>query len=627
MPVPFANDPRCLSLYEKEPELGGDKIRLVTVHPGHVSEDIRCDLVVSNSDAVYEAVSYTWGFDGDPSIYDVANGVFKRWSEDDIQRPPPSWLTSAGAQTIMVNGIQIPVMPNLKDALQYMRRAESPRTLWVDYLCINQNSIKDKNNQVGRMGDIYRQAKQVLVWLGLEDDGTPFAVSELQKIATDRHIDQIYPGSSPAQILKKLDPILNLLGRPWFCRMWVIQEVSLAKRVQVQVGRSVIPWEMFLKAREIHLKHVSCCGFVFGSSEFRNDTRDLYWISQAVPDLTEAWPGSLGRAVQQFRYRTASDPRDKIFSLLSLINIDSQPSNADQKTDAVAEADYGLSVKDVFEKATLSEIYTLKRLNILAMSGAFKNSNSNTPFASWIADFEFRQKEAVWLCNTYDAALSTTPTITHCFPDILRCAGIPFQSITRIGRNSLQYRADKFSPSSITLSHRAITEWESIVASLDNAATPYAGSVDKTDAFWHTLWLGYNNEAGIRCHPRDGEDYRRWRTWLDAAERGSLRRRFLETENVKKQQITFLNAEKTFFVTGGGYMGVAYPSAEPGDTVCVLFGAHVPFLLRAQNEVCRKCREPCFRIVGFAYVHGIMDGEVVKEQRRGTFKYAGFCLK
>jgi hypothetical protein len=44
------------------------------------------------------------------------------------------------------------------------------RVLWIDALCINQDDDAERVHQVGIMGSIYRQARQVLVWLGTPDE-------------------------------------------------------------------------------------------------------------------------------------------------------------------------------------------------------------------------------------------------------------------------------------------------------------------------------------------------------------------------------------------------------------------------------------------------------------------------
>lgn len=62
------------------------------------------------------------------------------------------------------------------------------------------------------------------------------------------------------------------------------------------------------------------------------------------------------------------------------------------------------------------------------------------------------------------------------------------------------------------------------------------------------------------------------------------------------------------FLADVGHVGLAPASAQPGDYICILFGCHVPIVLRPSSE-------GCFVLVGEAYVYGIMDGEWFHEER------------
>jgi hypothetical protein len=64
---------------------------------------------------------------------------------------------------------------------------------------------------------------------------------------------------------------------------------------------------------------------------------------------------------------------------------------------------------------------------------------------------------------------------------------------------------------------------------------------------------------------------------------------------------------RRLFVTNGGYIGLAPPSAQLGDEVVLLSGGRVPFVVRKRNLNIQEC----YSIVGEAYVHGIMDGELL----------------
>jgi hypothetical protein len=73
------------------------------------------------------------------------------------------------------------------------------------------------------------------------------------------------------------------------------------------------------------------------------------------------------------------------------------------------------------------------------------------------------------------------------------------------------------------------------------------------------------------------------------------------------------------FHTVHGYMGLGPGAMQPGDIVCVLFGAGVPYILRPQDNY--------YRLVGESYVHGLMDGEALELLKEKQLSKAEFELR
>jgi hypothetical protein len=112
------------------------EFRLLKLLPGHLKDPISCELQVVSLDEnpTYEPLSYVWG---DPSVVVVA----------------------------YLHNVPVNVTVNLAAALRRLRKAEGPRVLWVDALCINQEDSAERSQQVGLMQFIY-QTHHVIVWLG-----------------------------------------------------------------------------------------------------------------------------------------------------------------------------------------------------------------------------------------------------------------------------------------------------------------------------------------------------------------------------------------------------------------------------------------------------------------------------
>jgi hypothetical protein len=67
-----------------------------------------------------------------------------------------------------------------------------------------------------------------------------------------------------------------------------------------------------------------------------------------------------------------------------------------------------------------------------------------------------------------------------------------------------------------------------------------------------------------------------------------------------------LRTARKVCITPNGYIGGVVHGSVIGGKICILFGASVPFVLRGMDD-------GGFMLVGEAYVHGLMDGEALKE--------------
>jgi hypothetical protein len=147
------------------------------------------------------------------------------------------------------------ITTSLQDALRGLRFTSQPRTLWVDTLCINQKDNNERNTQVQMMARIYEKAIKVVIWLGIEADGTDqntlgaleaalklcrFAkqlglasLGRLRDYEDEDYYNEREAGRKSAfkkyqllleQIVMKIDLIelLDLLQRDWFSRVWIL---------------------------------------------------------------------------------------------------------------------------------------------------------------------------------------------------------------------------------------------------------------------------------------------------------------------------------------------------------------------------------------------------------------------
>jgi len=110
--------------------------------------------------------------------------------------------------------------------------------LWIDAICINQENSLEKGHQIKLMGQIYKNASRVLVWLGTGDQDSELAFNSLEQLAVSaerfglRSLDAHKWFELPRlkgdadDILKVLqllryDKLDSIYSRSWFERLWV----------------------------------------------------------------------------------------------------------------------------------------------------------------------------------------------------------------------------------------------------------------------------------------------------------------------------------------------------------------------------------------------------------------------
>jgi hypothetical protein len=186
------------------------------------------------------------------------------------------------------------------------------RTIWVDAICIDQSNPDERSQQVQLMGQIYRNAQRVLVWLGHSDaefgGNFEFAVLMLEDNIS------LKPGLLADDVGKTF---IKLLSTPWFTRTWIVQEVALAKSAIVLYGDTEIKWDRLV---ELCTKLQS----VVSLTPQGNLLLSYLLGIERVRRMFQL--GQLGLPIQPFnqlqlcRERLATDPRDKVYALLGLLN-------------------------------------------------------------------------------------------------------------------------------------------------------------------------------------------------------------------------------------------------------------------------------------------------------------------
>ncbi|KAK3291904.1 heterokaryon incompatibility protein-domain-containing protein [Chaetomium fimeti] len=283
--------------------LGPNSIRLLHIQKGWGPDDVVCQLFESFPDQgrgpAYKALSYTWG------------GLQHRFQ--------------GGEPRVLIDGYHIKMKENLYTALRQIRCHDRDVTLWVDAICINQEDKAEKGHQVSQMGNVYKGAEEVLIWLGLSNEDIDSLLKSISCIdakaieaqalsSTEdwrslcrRFFDQRLLGLGPPTQSKTTQALANLLARPWFTRVWVLQEVANARTARIMCGSRSCPARTFALIPS------------FMGLDINEHTRAVLDIMPRVRQNT--WWSSkryLQFLLNKFAKSQACMPRDKIYALLGM---------------------------------------------------------------------------------------------------------------------------------------------------------------------------------------------------------------------------------------------------------------------------------------------------------------------
>ncbi|KAH9216660.1 heterokaryon incompatibility protein-domain-containing protein, partial [Leptodontidium sp. 2 PMI_412] len=181
-----------------------DEIRLLCLQPRLNSNSVKCTLQKARLSLLphYVALSYMWG-------------------------------PKEEQKNITLNGFTCPIRSNLWHALLHLRLETGTRFIWADAICIDQSSIEERNHQVAQMWRIYSQAEMVIAWLGVPGTMSEQAIRTICHYGESSHPSITSPLNQNAMWDRGslLDFLLALCRREYWSRLWIVQEILMAKKL------------------------------------------------------------------------------------------------------------------------------------------------------------------------------------------------------------------------------------------------------------------------------------------------------------------------------------------------------------------------------------------------------------
>ncbi|KAK4496446.1 hypothetical protein PRZ48_012426 [Zasmidium cellare] len=279
---------------------------------------------------------------------------------------------------VLVNGQPFHITRNLEAALRQFRSKDS-RLLWADAICINQDDSNERSHQVSRMGDIFSQASQVICWLGLATTESSRAIEHCIDVDWQALTLEIEERGLEVSVRDSFVPLDGILRRPYWSRVWVVQEIANATSIEIWCGRDVLSWDQFLSmiycrsgcSRDVNYE--AACVRILDSFRRQQQSHRLH----------------LWEAMLLTFDRSATDPRDKAYALLSLV------SDAEE---VVHNPDYTSPAPEVLKDIAWHMIVQQGQTPLMLLGG---RRQGETKGPSWVPSWELTSQRApVWVIKS-----------------------------------------------------------------------------------------------------------------------------------------------------------------------------------------------------------------------------------
>lgn len=552
------------------------------------------------------------------------------------------------------------VTENAFDILCNLRRPRRSRFIWIDGICIDQTCEKDKSRQIAMMADIYRKAKQVVVWLGelaptltslhqamrmqARRNSSSFLHTlrdRLLSMATNSLLRSNTIRKSPVPIEHLISAALDvILHHRYWQRAWTAQEFALNQKCSLQFSNGEISKEEFKEL--LHMSKDTVRPFrLVHLATWLTDTRGS---SEGPVSSIDSGFNEICSIFECLPRLRSYLPVDRVFALVSVY-----PSLLGKVT-----IDYRCKPAKVYTEAALCIIKSTGHLSILSFAGSDWGGEVGE-LPSWVPDWSMT-RAPLPVCGKWFRQLSRRRSRPGSTLSPFDGRGVKLHGTRRpvqCGESELRDDETGCHKPVYDLS-RALSEGILQVKGVFLAEVRYAVSDPMRHsegiAFLSTcrrrFGLRFLKEQLITCewcfnkhftsYQEVGQHHSSLRTSLERTAKGSIRdmmecmelydrmfnRMYRKTtmesslvtsfgggiyEKVKDttEAVSFISSGQRLFMTGGGTLGIS-ERVEQGDRVVLIAGCDKPFIIRQDSDVQSFER---YRLVGEAYLNGVQDGQ------------------
>jgi hypothetical protein len=640
--------------FSYKPVVGKEEIRVLRLEPGKTG-GLKGELVhvQLNDNPAYEALSYAWGPPVKPYAITLPNGNLR--ITESLFTGLIRLRRRGKSRLLWIDQLCINQDDNMEKSQQILLMSRiyslaSRVLVWLG---------EDEGN-----GSI---ALRLLEEIGKMD------TSNLPERLVSRA--WMRENGLPASGERAWYALLNFWRRPWFRRAWVVQEFVLAKDALMICGDAQLSWKAFTSAHEkmtqyslldwgtfedldiqeqkkeafsgammfrfmMETKHVSKLGpsianVIRSFSERDTGLEELHigsWsripgvremvmmlrqmpaeatgpITQMIGQLIESFTSEsagfrlpLCHLLMMFCKSEATNPRDRLFAFLGL---------AKDGDDSSLRPNYDESVELVFLRYAKHFVRNGDGMKLLYEAAGVSNREISIP--SWAPDWtktDALEKRLINLTTVtgslYKAAADTAPRIR--LADDEREIVISGGYVDRVSRTAVHYSWDLDADRSYGLIPRLRNFFKEVDSFFNRE--PYVTGEPLFEVEWKTLIGNTSGEITLTIPEEYGQQYRDCRQMIeDLSTEGPSPRLFDETNSYLKQLLPIIICYK-LCETESGLVGMMPLDTMLGDSVYIFTGGALPFILRPVVGFQSK-----YKVIGGCYIHGIMDGEVVRSDK------------
>lgn len=536
------------------------------------------------------------------------------------------WGTNRRRERVIIDGQIAKVPKTAADAIRNLSKA-TPHPLWIDAISINQSNLQEKSEQVAMMKDVYSSASSVFIWLGAACKSTPAAMESIEMIhgqcmqITDgsRKLHDYLYGTDGSPGFKYSDEplppcnwpaIRKFYSAPWFVRLWVIQEIGLARdsRMYTDNMRPIDADKVVLAARwMVHRRYARH----FGGAEISG--------IESASDMYRPAGRPLWNQLRRTHRAICSKPQDRVYGLLGLLPTE---------TASAVTASYTKPLVEVYAEAIRLALFEARDLTFLQFVAWYKSPepplygmafhrlicwltcsrmsslvSNEDQWPSWVLKLHGEISDQRGSCrNTLVFGRSETTVRFDLQTKIMEAGltltlkGVSVDSITSVGPIFTSELLKNF-PSlagvvmhCVRLSHQGSVLDETTFAK-DMAFCLTCGSNQRNS----DAELNENHIAAFEAFLEQctllTKSRGRWALPRSSSGQPGLPSR----DSLTYWPDLWSKAlNRRFFVTSTGMIGMGPPATEIADIVCLFYGSEAPFLLRPLSHY--------YEMLGDAYV-------------------------